>query len=86
VSSATQIYYASFERGFGRLPSPTRRRIQAKIDELGAQLATFPHHQLKGSRRFRLRVGEYRIIYSHDAAENVLHLLAVGHRKEIYRV
>jgi len=44
VSSATQIYYASFERGFGQLPSPTRRRIQAKIDELGAQLATFAHH------------------------------------------
>jgi ParE toxin of type II toxin-antitoxin system, parDE len=44
-----------------------------------------PALQLKGSRRFRLRVGEYRIIYSHDAGENVLHLLAVGHRREIYR-
>ncbi|HIG29283.1 MAG TPA: hypothetical protein EYQ50_16430 [Verrucomicrobiales bacterium] len=35
--------------------------------------------------RCRLRVGDYRIIYTFDAAEGVINLLAVGHRREIYR-
>ena len=52
---------------------------------MGLGLATFPHHRLTGSNRFRLRVGDYRVIYTFDAAANVIHLLAIGHRREIYR-
>ena len=62
-----------------------RVRIESKLDELGLRLGTFPHHKLTGSNRFRLRVGDYRIIYAFDAAAGIIHLLAVGHRREIYR-
>ena len=48
-------------------------------------LKTSPHHRLKGHDRYRLRVGDYRIIYTFDAERNVIHLLAVGNRREIYR-
>jgi len=59
--------------------------LEAKIDEMGLRLKTFPHHRLKGHERYRLRVGDYRIIYTFDAEQNTIHLLGVGHRKEIYR-
>ena len=49
---------------------------------MGLRLATFPHHRLAGSNRYRLRVGDYRIIYTFDAAASIIHLLAVGHRRE----
>ena len=52
---------------------------------MGLRLKTFPHHRLKGHARFRLRVGDYRIIYTFDPERNVIHLLAVGNRREIYR-
>jgi mRNA interferase RelE/StbE len=52
---------------------------------MGLRLKTFPHHRLKGHERYRLRVGDYRIIYTFDAEQNTIHLLGVGHRKEIYR-
>jgi mRNA interferase RelE/StbE len=52
---------------------------------MGQRLATFPHHRLTGSQRCRLRVGDYRIIYTFDAAAGIIYLLAVGHRREIYR-
>lgn len=52
---------------------------------MNLRLKTFPHHRLKGHDRFRLRVGDYRIIYTFDAERNVIHLLAVGNRREIYR-
>jgi mRNA interferase RelE/StbE len=52
---------------------------------MGLRLKTFPHHRLMGHDRYRLRVGEYRVIYTFDAERNVIHLLAVGNRREIYR-
>jgi mRNA-degrading endonuclease RelE of RelBE toxin-antitoxin system len=66
VSAATQVYYASFDAVFLKLPPTLRARVEAKIDEIGLRLASFPHHRLKGSNRFRARVGDYRIIYTFD--------------------
>ncbi len=83
--SATQVYYNAFDETFFKLPPAIRARIQERIDELGTQLGRFPHHRLKGSQRYRLRVGDYRIIYALELERNVIHLLAVGHRREIYR-
>ena len=69
MSAATQIYYASFDAVFLKLPAAVRARIEAKIDEIGLRLKSFPHHRLKGSNRFRARVGDYRIIYTFDAEQ-----------------
>ena len=85
MSAATQIYYASFDAVFLKLPPHLKRRIEAQIDAIGATLATYPHHRLKGSNRFRARSGDYRLIYTFDVEQNAIHLLAVGHRREIYR-
>jgi mRNA interferase RelE/StbE len=82
---AGQVYHASFDAAFFKLPEQLRARIEAKIDNMGFRLRTFPHHRLTGSNRYRLRVGDYRIIYTFDAEQNEIHLLAVGHRREIYR-
>jgi mRNA interferase RelE/StbE len=85
MSAALQIFYTRFDAAFFRLPVNVRGRIEGKIDEMGLRLGSFPHYHLTGSNRFRLRVGDYRIIYTFDAAENIIYLLAVGHRREIYR-
>jgi len=63
MSAATQVYYASFDAVFLKLPPALRGRVQKKVDEIGLRLASYPHHRLKGSNRFRARVGAYRIIY-----------------------
>jgi mRNA interferase RelE/StbE len=85
VSGATQVYYANFDAVFLKLPPALRVRVQAKIDDIGSQLRSFPHHRLKGSDRYRARIGDYRIIYTFDLEQNKIHLLAIGHRREIYR-
>jgi len=59
VSAATQIYYAQFDEVFLKLPPAVRARVQAEIDRLGLRLSIYPHHRLKGSNRFRTRVGDY---------------------------
>jgi mRNA interferase RelE/StbE len=85
MAAALQIYYSSFDRKFFKLPRDIQQRIERKIDEMGLRLTAFPHERLTASNRFRLRVGDYRVIYTFDSASGMLHLLAVGHRREIYR-
>ena len=85
MSAATQVYYASFDAVFLKLPPILRVRIERKIDEIGSRLQAHPHHRLKGSNRYRARIGDYRIIYTFDLEQNKIHLLAIGHRREIYR-
>jgi mRNA interferase RelE/StbE len=85
MSAALQVCHTPFDAAFLKLPPEIRARIEAKIDEMGLRLKTFPHHRLKGHDRYRLRVGDYRIIYAYDAEQNIIHLLGVGHRREIYR-
>jgi mRNA interferase RelE/StbE len=85
VGAATQVYYPSFDAVFLKLPSALRARIEQKIDEIGLRLSVYSHHRPKGSNRYRARIGDYRIVYTFDVEQNRIHLLAIGHRREIYR-
>jgi mRNA-degrading endonuclease RelE of RelBE toxin-antitoxin system len=82
---AQQIYLPEFDADFFRLPQSQQNLIEAKIDELGRRLAAFRHERLKGSRHFRIRAGDYRVIYSFDVEKNIVWLLLVGHRSKVYR-
>ena len=83
--AALQVYSRDFDADFFKLQSDTQVRIQSAIDRLGRTLDTHPHHHMKGLVAYRLRVGDYRVIYKFDLSKGVLHLLAVGHRREVYR-
>ena len=85
MSRALQIYHRDFDADFLGLSPEVRRRIEERIDEMGADLRAFPHYRMTGTADYRVRVGDYRVIYDFDARQNHLHLLSVGHRREIYR-
>jgi mRNA interferase RelE/StbE len=83
--AATQIASREFDGDFFRLPQQIQALVQRKIDSMSLRLATFPHYRMTGSDKFRLRVGDYRVIYRFDANRGEIYLLAVGNRREIYR-
>lgn len=85
MSQAQEVYSHDFDAVFLRLGVPIRERIEAKICEAGARLETHPHHRLKGMDCFRLRAGDYRIIYQFDVSRNIIYLITLGHRREIYK-
>jgi mRNA interferase RelE/StbE len=58
----------------------------ARIRELRRRLEEFPHIRLQGRAKFRLRVGDYRIIYTFDVSRNELLLVTLGHRRAVYRL
>jgi len=85
VKAGLQIYSRDFDADFFKLPLDVQARIEAKIDRLGLMLDRFSHTRLTGMNSYRLRVGDYRVIYEFDVSKATLLLLAVGHRREVYR-
>jgi mRNA interferase RelE/StbE len=85
AGAATQIYARRFDHRFLALPPNLRNRIQLAIDELGMNLGGFQHHRMRGVDAYRLRVGDYRVIYEFNTERNELHLITLGHRREIYK-
>ena len=59
--------------------------MRAKVDEMGTRLNSYPHKRLSGRPEFKLRVGEYRVLYEFDLSLGCIYLHYVGHRREIYR-
>jgi mRNA interferase RelE/StbE len=58
------------------------RRIAKKVCELSEYPFFKDIKKLKGREEFRLRVGDYRVIFEID--KDVIYILKVGHRKNIY--
>jgi mRNA interferase RelE/StbE len=72
-------------RQLRKLAPPARRRIQAAIELLAEQPRPSGATKLVGGEgEWRVRTGDYRIVYEiHDSMLLVL-VVAVGHRREIY--
>jgi mRNA interferase RelE/StbE len=83
-------YQVTFARSAGKelnaLPDEVARRVLAAIEKL----ATNPHPngvvKLQGFKHlWRIRVGEYRVVYSTDNKARVVDVAHVRHRKDVYR-
>lgn len=86
MSFTIKYYERVMHHDVPALPKAKKAEIQKAIE---TKLATNP--QLFGKPlRFtysgmrRLRVGDYRIIYLIDPAQNLVTITAIGHRKHIY--
>lgn len=68
-----------------RLPKADNRRIVARIEALAEDPRPHGCEKLAGSAAFRIRQGDYRIIYTIDDDIVVVEIIRVGHRREVYR-
>jgi mRNA interferase RelE/StbE len=65
-------------------------QIFLKVDKsmLSLKDNPFPYPQakkLKGENKCRLRIGDYRVIYSIDEDQKTITIYRVRHRKDVYR-
>jgi mRNA interferase RelE/StbE len=65
-----------------KLETTIAGRIIKKIDELLLNPYSLNIKRLKGIDAFRLRVGDYRVLF--EVNSNIILILKVGHRKHIY--
>ena len=75
----------SAEEEIDRLPLSMNRRISHKILSLEQKPRPRGSKKLSAREQYRLRVGDYRILYDIDDRNQVVTILAVGHRSEVYR-
>jgi len=74
------------KRGLGSLASDVLQRVDSAILALGDDPRPSGCKKLRGEENFwRIRVGDYRVIYQVFDKELVIDIIQVGHRREIYR-
>ena len=72
-------------RALRTLPENDAERIDAAIEGLAENPRPVGSKKLKGEEAYRIRVGDYRVVYSIDDNERIVLIADVGHRREIYR-
>ena len=81
-------YLAEAVKELASLERPMQRLIKEKIDKLAQNPETLKNNikALKGehSGKYRLRVGDYRIIYRLQNEIITITIIRIGHRKEVY--
>ena len=75
----------SAEKELDRLPSSIYRRINTKILSLEENPRPRGSKKLSGREQYRLRIGDYRVLYNIDDTKHAITIFAVGHRGEAYR-
>jgi mRNA interferase RelE/StbE len=75
----------SVQKELDRLPDEVVKRILARLTGLESNPRPPDVKKLKGRNAWRIRVGDYRVIYEiHDRELQIL-VITVGHRREVYR-
>jgi mRNA interferase RelE/StbE len=77
---------SSAERDLKRLSPAVFRRIIKQIRSLSEDARPTGCHKIEGSRSdWRIRVGDYRVIYEIDEKARTIKVMRVRHRREAYR-
>jgi mRNA interferase RelE/StbE len=75
----------SAQKELDRLPDQIEERILEALAGLETQPRPVGCKKLRGESAWRIRVGDYRIVYEiHDKVLQVI-VVAIGHRREVYR-
>jgi mRNA interferase RelE/StbE len=76
----------SAERDLKRLSGDDFHRIIFHIESLAKKPRPLGCRKITGSKNdWRIRVGDYRIIYEIDEGEKAVRIMRVRHRREAYR-
>jgi mRNA interferase RelE/StbE len=79
-------FTAAASRQLRKLDPQARRRIQAAVELLATEPRPPAARPLTdGAGRWHVRTGDYRIIYRINDGELLVIVVAIGHRREVYR-
>lgn len=67
------------------IPSADLLRILARIETLREEPRPAGSEKLSAQERYRVRQGDYRILYAVLDSEVIVEIVKVGHRREVYR-
>ena len=85
TGSYSLVLKRSADRELRKVPKEDLRRITDRIRELANNPRPVGSEKLSGQDRYRVRQGDYRIVYAVDDESRTVEVVKVGHRREVYR-
>lgn len=79
-------YTKQASKALAAMPRTTRELVEAKVKALARDPAGAPNvRKLVGEPGYRLRVGDWRVIYDLDSGRLVVRVLRIGARGGVYQ-
>ncbi|MCK5719403.1 MAG: type II toxin-antitoxin system RelE/ParE family toxin [Thiomargarita sp.] len=75
----------SAEKELRKLPQKNLIKILEKITSLSSDPHPIGSIKLTNQERYRIRIGNYRVLYTIEDDILTIYIIKIGHRKEIYR-
>ncbi|MEP6601179.1 MAG: type II toxin-antitoxin system RelE/ParE family toxin [Nitrospirota bacterium] len=85
TASYRVVINKSAERELRALPKEDLRRIADRIGSLAQNCRPHGNEKLSGEKRYRIRQGDFRIVYAIDDEARIVEIVKIGHRREVYR-
>ncbi len=73
------------QRALDRLPKDDFNTVLGAVKDLANIPRPKGVEKIKSAGLWRIRQGDYRIVYSIDDGQKTVTVLRIGHRREIYR-
>ena len=85
MASYRLVIRRSAGKEIGALPSKDRRRVVTRIQGLATNPRPIGCEKLSGDDKYRLRQGDYRILYEIVDRVLIVTVVKVGNRRDVYR-
>ena len=85
MASYSILFTKSAAKELGSVPAKDRQRIVAKIGALADNPRPVGVEKLSGDDKYRIRQGDYRILYEIVDEELIVTVVRIGNRREVYR-
>ncbi|WP_455378085.1 type II toxin-antitoxin system RelE family toxin [Petrachloros mirabilis] len=79
------IVKKSAERELRALPKRDLRRVTKRLQILSHNPRPPGSEKLSGHDQYRIRQGDYRMVYTIDEDQRVVAIVKIGHRRDVYR-
>lgn len=81
----TIVLSRTAQKQLDKLPDAAADKIMETLEMLADNPRPPGCKKLKGRQGYRIRTGDYRILYEVEDSQLLVLVLAIGHRRDIYR-
>lgn len=85
MASYSLLIKASAAKELEATPKKDRERLATRLRGLAGGPPLPCSEKLSGEERYRIRQGDYRILYQIEDASSTVTIIKIGHRWEVYR-
>jgi mRNA interferase RelE/StbE len=73
------------QKHLAKITPPNYNKVVSALQDLANNPRPQGYKKLKGRQGFRVRIGEYRIIYNINDNILTVFILAIGNRRDVYK-